>query len=236
MVDDADALTASWSANADLWTRAVRGGQIASRREVTDAAILGAVRRGPTRKILDVGCGEGWLCRALAGAGAEIVGVDVSPELIARAREENDDATFHCLDYAALAVEPARAGSGFDTIVCNFSLLDDLAGPLLAGLARIAAPDARLFIQTVHPLAAGPPYFDGWRTEHFAGFGDGGWTAMPWFFRTFGTWVALLSASWVVGAIEEPRATAAALPASLLLEARAQSPRMSRIARSSWSI
>ena len=159
MVDDADALIASWSANADLWTRAVRGGQIASRREVTDAAILGAVRRGPARKILDVGCGEGWLCRALAGAGAEIVGVDVSPELIARALEENGDATFHCLDYAALAVEPARAGGGFDTIVCNFSLLDDLAGPLLAGLARIAAPDARLFIQTGAPARRRSPLF-----------------------------------------------------------------------------
>lgn len=64
-----DRLVASWDANAAAWTDAVRSGQIASRRLATDAAAVDAVVRavdGRVARVLDVGCGEGWLSRALA--------------------------------------------------------------------------------------------------------------------------------------------------------------------------
>ena len=40
-------------------------------------------------KVLDVGCGSGWLCRLIARGtpGASVMGIDVSDEMIARARE-----------------------------------------------------------------------------------------------------------------------------------------------------
>ena len=43
--------------------------------------------RGRGRCVLDIGCGEGRHTRAFAGAGALVVGVDLEPKALARARE-----------------------------------------------------------------------------------------------------------------------------------------------------
>jgi len=40
-------------------------------------------------KILDLACGQGFFSRAWASAGAEVIGVDISKELIAKAEERN---------------------------------------------------------------------------------------------------------------------------------------------------
>jgi SAM-dependent methyltransferase len=42
-------------------------------------------------RVIDIGCGIGRLTRALAGRGAEVVAIDVSPEMIERARDLNRD-------------------------------------------------------------------------------------------------------------------------------------------------
>ena len=216
--DRAGALLASWSANAAPWTDAVRDGRIASRREVTDAAIVEAVLSHAPRKLLDVGCGEGWLCRALGEHVADIVGVDGSPALIAKATASSG-ADFRAIDYDRLIHNPRMVGTGFDMIVCNFALLDDRTGALLSALADIAEQHGHLVIQTVHPLLVPPPYEDGWRVERFEGFGDGQWAEMPWHFHTLGTWIAMLSARWQLTALDEPRRAGADTPASLILTA-----------------
>ena len=72
----------SWHQNADSWTGAVRDHQIESRRLATDAAVVKAVLDRHPRTVLDVGCGEGWLARALHAQGIDVLGVDVVPELV----------------------------------------------------------------------------------------------------------------------------------------------------------
>ncbi len=218
MTDPREMQTRSWFENAERWTAAVRGKTIASRREATDAAILAAAHAGPIGKLLDVGCGEGWLCQALQHSAREIVGVDVSPELVSRAREAGG-ATYLVSSYAELCAEPARAGSDFDTIICNFSLLDDQLEPLLDALASISTPGGRLLIQTLHPLAMAPPYEDGWRVELFEGFGDHGWAQMPYFVMTLGSWIDAISRKWALKGLLEPRFPSTRIPASLLFVA-----------------
>lgn len=218
MTDPSESQIASWSENAEKWTAAVRGQRIASRRDATDAAILHAARAGRLGKVLDVGCGEGWLCRELGREAAEIVGVDASSELVARAREIGG-ASYFVLSYAELAETPARAGRDFDTVICNFSLLDDKAEGLLDALASISNSNARLLIQTLHPVALPPPYEDGWRIERFDGFGEAEWTPMPYFARTLSSWVDAISPKWALKRILEPKAPSAQTPASLLLVA-----------------
>ena len=80
-------LADSWDYNAGNWTRVVRDGLIPSRQAGTDAAILDAiVARAPVR-LLDVGCGEGWLIRAASERiGCAGVGIDGSARLIEAAR------------------------------------------------------------------------------------------------------------------------------------------------------
>lgn len=46
----------------------------------------------PGESILDLGCGDGQLTRRLAATGASVVGVDLSPQMLAAARERGIDA------------------------------------------------------------------------------------------------------------------------------------------------
>lgn len=49
--------------------------------------LVGLARLGPGQRALDVCCGTGDIAFALAGAGAEVVGLDFSPEMLAVAAE-----------------------------------------------------------------------------------------------------------------------------------------------------
>ena len=218
----AAAIAASWEANAAAWTEAVREGRIASRRIGTDAAVVAAILRAassPAPRVLDVGCGEGWLARALVPHGARTVGVDASPALVARARELGGG-DFHVLDYDALCADRSRPGGAFDVIALNFALLAESVTPLLASLGARLAPGGRIVLQTVHPWSAAGAegYADGWRLETFDAFGGAFEHPMPWFFRTLESWTrALHEAGLAIACLEEPRDPAAARPLSLLL-------------------
>jgi 2-polyprenyl-3-methyl-5-hydroxy-6-metoxy-1,4-benzoquinol methylase len=215
------ALIWSWMANADAWTRAVREGRIPGRRLATDAAIVQAVAEREPGRVLDLGCGEGWLMRALAERGIPAIGLDVSLELV-MAAEETGGGRYRCCSYEELVEDPTRAGGPYDAIACNFSLLGADLVPLLAALRANLAPDGALVIQTVHPwTAAGDEgYADGWRTETFDAFGGDFAEPMPWYFRTLGSWVdALAAAGFRLATLREPVHPETGQPASLLMVA-----------------
>lgn len=215
----------SWRANAAAWTRAVREQRIRSRRTGTDAAVLDAVLASGARRVLDVGCGEGWLARALAAHGREVVGIDASAELIAAANELGG-ARFHPLSYAGLDAHAAELGR-FDAAVCNFALLGENLQEPLRALGRLLLPGGRLIVQTVHPWTAcgEAPYADGWRMETFAGFGEEFREPMPWYFRTLASWLAEVAASgYVLERVGEPADPETGRPLSLLLQAALQKP------------
>ncbi len=69
-------------------------------------------------KVLDLGCGEGGFSNALASAGADVCGVDVSPTAIARAREEFPQHRFFCGDIRELS-SLADLDAAFDLILCG---------------------------------------------------------------------------------------------------------------------
>lgn len=213
-----DQLRRSWVANASSWRDAVRNGQIESRRLVTDAAIVDAVLEAHPRTLLDLGCGEGWLARALSSHGIDVTGVDASEPLI-EAAQALGGARSLAISYEELIRNPAAAGTAFDVIVANFSLLDDRAEPILRAMATLLPSDGRLIVQTVHPaFACGDrPYADGWRTETFAGF-PGEWPeAMPWYFRTIESWSrAFAGAGLAIAQVREPVHPGRGTPASLL--------------------
>lgn len=211
---------ASWDANAAAWTTAVREQLIASRRAGTDAADLRACLRLQPRCVLDVGCGEGWLARALVEHGINVVGIDASEPLIAAARNAGG-ANYEVAPYESLVGSAALFSGPWDTIVCNFSLFGDPLAPLLAALAARLANAGRLLIQTVHPwtAAGNGPYVSGWREETFADFDVDFPAAMPWYFRTLESWhVEIQQAALAIARIEEPIDSATERPLSLLIE------------------
>ena len=206
-MDLAEQLHKSWRANAASWTTAVREGAIESRRAGTDAAILGAVLEHHPSRILDLGCGEGWLARALAARGIEVIGVDGSEPLI-RAATEPGGGDFHVLIYSELLqMEPEQFGGRFDGVVFNFALFEESLDAALGCAHRFVAEEGILLIQTVHPWSprGDLPYEDGWRTERFSSFGGEFSEPMPWFFRTLESWVdTLRGASFQIVYLREP--------------------------------
>lgn len=216
-----DEIARSWDANAGAWTRAVRERSIESRRIATDAAIVETVVARAPRRVLDVGCGEGWLCRALGAEGIDTVGVDGSAALVEAARDAGGE--FHHVSYDELTTSPASVGlSRFDAVTCNFSLLADDVVPLLRVLATMLQEDGAVIIQTVHPwIARGEAgYVDGWRTETFATCAEHFAEPMPWYFRTLASWVeTLLRAGLTIERIVEPLNPTTGEPLSLIIVA-----------------
>lgn len=211
-------LEESWRANARPWTEAVRSGAIESRRLATDRAITDAVLERDPQRVLDLGCGEGWLGRALTGHGIEVVGIDASEPLIEAARLAGHGGDFQVVSYSELIADPRRIGRDFQVITANFALLEHCVIPLLQALRQLLAPAGALIIQTLHPWNAGAPYRDGWRTENFHGFATADWQPMPWYFRTLGSWLqSLREAGYQLEALREPVHPSRDTPLSLLL-------------------
>lgn len=215
-------LLQSWQHNAQAWIEAVRSGAIESRQQVTDRAILLAIQGRQPERVLDLGCGEGWLLRALAERGIEAVGVDGDATLVEAARAAGAS-NVHLASYEALADAQVDIGSHYDVICANFALLHQDIIPLLAAMNALLAPGGALVIQTLHPwTAAAGDYQDGWREETFAGF-KGQWQPMPWYMRTLSSWIrALDMAGLQLAELQEPQHPQSPVPQSLLLVAEAQ--------------
>ncbi|MEI7038056.1 class I SAM-dependent methyltransferase [Fulvimonas yonginensis] len=215
--DPEQAILQAWQCNAAPWTRAVRGAAIASRRLVTDAAILAAVARRRPRTAIDLGCGEGWLAHALARDGIAVLGIDAVPALVAAA-EAGGPGRFRVLDYDAIAA--GMLDERADVAVCNFSLLGGASvDALLRAMPRLLEPGGALVVQTLHPAAAcgEQPYRDGWREGSWAGCGEGFAEAAPWYFRTFAGWLASFRAAGLqLIDLVEPLHPETARPASVI--------------------
>ena len=77
--------------------------------------VLGWLAPAPGEKILDLGCGDGALTIKIANAGASVVGVDTSQELLAAARKLGLDV--HYMDGHALTFDHE-----FDAVFSNAAL------------------------------------------------------------------------------------------------------------------
>ena len=105
-------------------------------------------------RVLDAGCGEGYLARALAGRGAHVTGIDRSARLIAlaRARDPGGGIDYQVADLSRPL--PGAAGP-FDAAACYLVLNDvrDYRG-FAATLAASLAPGGRLAIALNNPYSA----------------------------------------------------------------------------------
>jgi SAM-dependent methyltransferase len=83
----------------------------------------------PGARILDVGCGSGWLCEYFARFGYNATGIDISPDLIELARERLGKVPFGADHEAGTAyrflvhdIEAAALDETFDAIICYDAL------------------------------------------------------------------------------------------------------------------
>ena len=213
----------SWHKNAAPWIVAIEERQIASRNLVTDRAIVDAVVEYGGKHVLDLGCGEGWLTRELTARGMQVLGVDIVPELIDRAKS-NCNARFSVVTYIEIAA--GKLSEKFDLAVANFSLLgDESVTGLFRSMRSILDPQGTFIVQTMHPtIACGEaPYVDGWRSGSWVGFSNDFTDPAPWYFRTIATWVNLFVANGAsLVEIREPIHPHTGKPASAIFVGRLQ--------------
>jgi SAM-dependent methyltransferase len=96
---------------------------------------------------LDAACGTGRFAEILARGGHQVIGIDSSPDMLARARQRVPAAEFHLGQLDQL---PLPDG-GVDVIVCALALVHvPRLDPVLAEFARVLRPGGDLVISDVH--------------------------------------------------------------------------------------
>ena len=208
----------SWHKNAKAWIGAVQNQEIESRNLVTNKAIIDAVmERGPATA-LDVGCGEGWLSRALAERNVDVLGIDVVPELIDNASKMSSG-TYQICSYEDIANEQI-IDTKFDAVICNFSLIGKKDVDVLIGaIPGILNNKGALYIQTLHHLVSCEDGVceDGWKEGSWDGFGPQFNDPAPWYYRTKSSWERLLGENGFVNTeCREPGYPGKDKPASMI--------------------
>jgi SAM-dependent methyltransferase len=114
-----------------------------------DVAFCERTFRAPGR-LVDLGCGTGRLCLHFAAKGFECVGVDLSDEMLARARENAGDRPVRFLK-ANLVDLAELPEASFDYAACLFSTLGMVRGAenratVLANAFRLLKPGGRFVL------------------------------------------------------------------------------------------
>ena len=100
-------------------------------------ALVGLLNPKAGERILDLGCGDGYLTQRLAASGAIVLGVDTSPQMVAAAKERGVDA--RCVSGEALPFDQQ-----FDAVFSNAALhwMSD-HDAVLQGVHRALKPGGR---------------------------------------------------------------------------------------------
>ena len=114
-------------------------------------------------KILDVGCGSGWLSEYFARLGYEVTGIDISDDLIRMARERVENVPYNLDHETSLScrfqthdIEVGPLPEKFDAVICYDSLhhlVDERA--VFRHLAAMLDVGGLLFILEGHKPSAG---------------------------------------------------------------------------------
>jgi ubiquinone/menaquinone biosynthesis C-methylase UbiE len=135
-------------------------------RELIDPTLLALVGEVRGQKLLDLGCGNGYLARRFARQGATVVGVDASAPVVALAehRERALPLGIRYLVHDASRL-PMLPDESFDLVYSNMALMDmpDAASPIRES-ARVLRPGGRFVASLSHPCFD-VPNASSWLTE-----------------------------------------------------------------------
>ena len=143
-----------WDTYAEAYARALEGREPADQPGGMLMRMLDLLGDLDGKDALDAGCGPGVLARVMAGKGAHVTGIDLSPRLIAMAREQDPDGA---IDYRVgdLAEPfPDLAGS-FDAIG-SYLALNDVARyrEFAVTLATLVKPGGRIALAFNNPYSS----------------------------------------------------------------------------------
>jgi len=151
-----------WDKNADLWTEQVRINRDAFREVFNNPAFLKFIGNIKGKITLDAGCGEGYNTRIFARLGAKITGIDISPKLIAHAREaerkEPLGIRYEVTSFTDLSI---FSDASFELVLSTMALMDgaDFEGAVKE-ICRVLRPGGDFYFSITHPCFMTPGF--GW--------------------------------------------------------------------------
>ena len=222
---DAD-VRANWNVNAERWDALYDEDGDRNRKYQSDEPMLELLGDVRGKRVLDVGSGNGYLCRKLAKAGAATQGIEISDQFVemaeGRERKERLGIDYHQGSASDMGFLP---DGHFDLAVANYVLMDiqDYTGAL-RHIYRVLRRGGRFVAVISHPSFQGaqsgwvwavpdsPRREDrlGWRTDMYFHRGP---TLEAWgnldpvlsFHRPLRDyWQAFVEAGFTVHTFEEP--------------------------------
>lgn len=116
---------ASWNTNAVRWAATYDADGDRNRRYQSDEPMLTMLGEVRGLTVLDVGSGNGYLCRKLARRGAAVTGVELSDEFLRLARDSEARAPLGITYiHGSVARMESLAAASFDKAVSNYVLMD----------------------------------------------------------------------------------------------------------------
>jgi 2-polyprenyl-3-methyl-5-hydroxy-6-metoxy-1,4-benzoquinol methylase len=128
------------------------------RLEIHGPALLRACGDVKGLRVLDVGCGQGYFSRVLSERGAKVVGIDLSPKMIALAKRHEK---VHPLGIQYRVMDASRIGrawgpGSFDLVTACMSLHDmPSPGKVIRSASRILTKTGAMAFSVVHSVNNG---------------------------------------------------------------------------------
>lgn len=141
-MDIAD-LYRTWAATYDAASRPIL--------PIEQPVVWSLLEQSAPGRALDAACGTGRHARRLVDLGHTVVGVDLSAEMLERARTRVPEAEFTTADLSHLPLE----SDSFDVVVCGLALdhSPSLVDPLRE-MRRVVRPGGRIIVSDVNPVVS----------------------------------------------------------------------------------
>ncbi len=141
-----------WKINADFWIKIIRENLDPFRLVVTNKAILEYLKNKRGLKVLDAGCGEGYLCRASVKLGHKTYGIDPCLELIKVAKDLEEKRPLGIKYFVGDSRKTQFPSSYFDVIISH-QTISEVDNPEMAfkEFSRILRKKGKLILLFLHP-------------------------------------------------------------------------------------
>lgn len=146
-----DALKRQWEQNAEFFASLIENRGTPHHRKILNPCVRALLGDLAGERLLDAGCGEGYLSRYYAELGARVTGVDLSEKLIRTAETLTTDVS---IDYRVgnicnLCDFPEGA---FDAVLCNLVILNvPCVREAISEFYRVLDYKGVLVMSVVHP-------------------------------------------------------------------------------------
>lgn len=166
-----------WDEHADWWISGFTDG--ADPEYVDQIIPLVTAELGGARAVLDLGCGEGQIARALAATGATVTGVDPTWRNLTVATRRAGGPRYLSAEAARLPLRDASVDAAVACLV--FEHVDDVDAAI-AEVARVLRPGGTFAFLLNHPLLQTPG--SGWIDDHLLDPPEQYWRIGPYLVET----------------------------------------------------